>query len=53
MGKEIRLRIEACYSGLRPSEKRVADYVLGHMEELKLLPLDQLAERCQVSQPTV
>ena len=25
MGKEIRLRIEACYSGLRPSEKRVAD----------------------------
>ncbi len=53
MGKEIRLRIEACYGDLRPSEKRVADYILGHMEELKHLPLDRLAELCQVSQPTV
>ena len=53
MGKEIRLRIEACYGDLRPSEKRAADYVLEHLEELKLLPLNQLAEQAKVSQPTV
>lgn len=53
MGKEIRLRIEACYGDLRPSEKRAADFVLENLEELRLLPLDQLAKKAGVSQPTV
>ena len=53
MKRKIELKIEACYGDLRPSEKRAADYILEHMEEVKTLPLDRLAERCQVSQPTV
>lgn len=35
MGKEIKLRINACYGDLRPSEKKAADYVLKHLDELK------------------
>lgn len=53
MGKEIKLRINACYGDLRPSEKRAADYVLKHLDELKNLSLDKLAENAGVSQPTV
>ena len=53
MKRKIELKIEACYGDLLPSEKRAADYILEHMEEVKTLPLDRLAERCQVSQPTV
>lgn len=53
MGKEIRLRIEACYGDLRPSEKRAADYILENLGELKVLSLDQLAKQAGVSQPTV
>ena len=53
MGKEIRLKIEAGYGDLRPSEKKAADYVLEHLEELRALTLDQLARRAGVSQPTV
>ena len=46
MKRKIELKIEACYGDLRPSEKRAADYILEHMEEVKTLPLDRLAERC-------
>ena len=53
MGKEIKLRINACYGDLRPSEKKAADYVLKHLDELKTLTLDRLAENVGVSQPTV
>mgnify|MGYP001779707467 CR=1 FL=1 len=53
MEKEIKLRINACYGDLRPSEKKAADYVLKHLDELKNLSLDRLAENAGVSQPTV
>ena len=53
MENEISLRIQAAYGDLRPSEKRVADHILEHMEELRSLSIDQLAKRCGVSQPTV
>ena len=53
MKRKIELKIEACYGDLRPSEKRAADYILEHMEEVKTLPLDRLAGRSHGSQPTV
>lgn len=49
MENEISLRIQAAYGDLRPSEKRVADHILEHMEELRSLSIDQLAKRCGVS----
>ena len=49
MGKEIKLRINACYGDLRPSEKKAADYVLKHLDELKALTLDRLAKNAGVS----
>ena len=53
MEREIGLWIKAHYGELRPSEKKVADYILEHMEELRTLSIDRLAVLCQVSQPTV
>ena len=53
MEREIGLWIKAHYGELRPSEKKVADYILEHMEELRTLSIDRLAACCQVSQPTV
>ena len=43
---------KACMSGHLP-EKQAADYILSHMEEAAELPLDRLAHRAGVSQPTV
>lgn len=53
MEREISLWIKAHYGELLPSEKKVADYILEHMEELRTLSIDRLAVLCQVSQPTV
>ncbi len=46
-------RIHSFYDRLSPSERKVADYVLAHPEEVIHLPLSQLAERAGVSDPTV
>ena len=53
MADTILHRIRAGYGDMRKSEQRAADYILGHLEEARELPLDQLAKRARVSQPTV
>lgn len=45
--------IKSTYAALRKSEKKVADYVLDNKDMCKKISLEQLAERCNVSQPTV
>lgn len=46
-------RVKSAYASLRPSEQRVADYVLGDPEGCTQCTISELAERVQVSQPTV
>ena len=46
-------RVKSAYASLRPSEQRVADYVLNDPEESTRCTIAELAERVQVSQPTV
>ncbi|MGN8961566.1 hypothetical protein [Bariatricus sp. HCP28S3_D3] len=41
------------YRKLRPSERKVADYLLYCEEELDDMTLTELAEKARVSQPTV
>ena len=53
MADTIVHRIRTGYGDMRKSEQRAADYILGHLEEARELPLDQLAKRARVSQPTV
>lgn len=53
MADTIVHRIRTGYGDMRKSEQRAADYILGHLEETRELPLDQLAKRARVSQPTV
>ncbi|MCH1982806.1 MurR/RpiR family transcriptional regulator [Ruminococcus sp. OA3] len=45
--------IEKGYQDLRPSEKKAADYITDHLEEVRKLSLDKLAKSCKVSQPTI
>lgn len=51
--EEIRFLIERNYASLRKSEKKVADYVLGHMDRVGRLSLTELEGRAGVSQPTI
>lgn len=46
-------RVKSSYASLRPSEQRVADWVLGDPEGCTQCTIAELAERVQVSQPTV
>ena len=46
-------RIRKTYASLRPSEQRVADYVLNHPESCTQQTISELADQVQVSQPTV
>ena len=46
-------RVKSAYASLRPSERRVADYVLSDPDEWTQCTISELAERVQVSQPTV
>lgn len=46
-------RVKSAYASLRPSERRVADYVLSDPDECTQCTISELAERVQVSQPTV
>ena len=46
-------RIRKTYASLRPSEQRVADYVLNHPEACTQQTISELADQVQVSQPTV
>ena len=47
------LRIRGLFPGLRPSEKKVAQYVLDHPEEVVDLSVTELAQRSGVSDATI
>ena len=47
------IRIDGIYTSLRTAEKRVADYIHEHPEELILLTVTELADATQTSQSTV
>ena len=49
----MRDRILAFYDTLRPSERRLADYVARHGASVIRLSMPELAERAGVSQPTI
>ncbi len=51
--EQIRFLIERNYASLRRSEKKVADYVLGHTEKVGKLSLSELERKVDVSQPTI
>ena len=46
-------RISSELTGLRKSERKVADYVLKHLEEVIHLRITDLAKKAEVSEPTV
>lgn len=46
-------RIKSAYASLRPSEQRVADYILSDPDLSTKHTIAELADRVQVSQPTV
>ena len=49
----IRRKIQAAYTGLRPSERKVADYFLHVCTETKSLRIEEVARLTGVSQPTI
>lgn len=50
---EIIWLIKSKYGDLRKSEKKSADYILEHLEEVDQLSIEKLAKRCEVSEPTI
>ena len=48
----LNLLINEKYEALGAKEKKIADYVLSHEEEILSMPIASLADRAQVSQPT-
>lgn len=46
-------RIKNTYSSLRPSEQKVADYVLKNTEICSKMTISELSEMVKVSQPTI
>lgn len=53
MQKTIEQRIRSGYGDMRKSEQRAADYILDHLNQVRELSLDRLANEAEVSQPTV
>lgn len=53
MQKTIEQRIRSGYGDIRKSEQRAADYILDHLNHVRELSLDRLANEAEVSQPTV
>lgn len=49
----IRLKIRQIYPHLRPSEQKVADYILDYRDGARHLLMEDVAEKTGVSQPTV
>ncbi len=47
------VRLQAVYSGLRKAERRAADYLLAHPEDIHDLPIVTFAERAGCSEATV
>lgn len=49
----LEFKISKHYKDLRPSEKKVADYILRCDEEIGQMTLTEFADKVQVSQPTI
>ena len=49
----MRLLLESHYAALRPSEQKVADFILAHLGEARQMTLAQTAQQAGVSQPTI
>jgi DNA-binding MurR/RpiR family transcriptional regulator len=50
---DISICLKAAYRDLRPSEQKAADFVLSHIDEVRTMSLEVLANKCKVSQPTI
>ena len=46
-------RIHAAYYQLSAAERKVADYVLGHHDQVQFMSITQLAEECGIAEATV
>jgi len=53
MEDRVEFMIKSGYEKLRTSEKKAADYILEHLEEVGEMPMEKLARNSGVSQPTV
>ena len=53
MEDRVEFMIKSGYEKLRTSEKKAADYILEHLEEVREMPMEKLARNSRVSQPTV
>ena len=49
----VKIKIQQIYAGLRPSEQKVADYILEYEGKASKLLMETLAQETGVSQPTV
>ena len=49
----VKIKIQQIYAGLRPSEQKVADYILEYKGKASKLLMETLAQETGVSQPTV
>lgn len=49
----ITFEIKGKYASLRKSEQKVADYILGHLQEAGGMSMTEIAEKAKVSQPTI
>lgn len=49
----MRQKIQNIYAALRPSERKVADYILSYQGKAGELLIEELAREAKVSQPTV
>ena len=50
---KVKIKIQQIYAGLRPSEQKVADYILSYEGKASRLLMETLALETGVSQPTV
>lgn len=53
MEDRVEFMIKSGYEKLRTSEKKAADYILEHLEEVREMLMEKLARNSGVSQPTV
>lgn len=53
MNSNVLAVIRNLYPVLTPSGKQVADYVLGHGDEVIFMPITELAYRCSVSETSI
>lgn len=53
MLSRVNFRIKTIYSVLRPSEKKVADYILNYIDSYDKISMASIAKSAGVSQPTI